>query len=340
MEVQPNGELKKIYLNKPPPETRVEEKPATSRARDSRVQSSTDWVQIPPPKRRPPPADNMDEDENISNHKKQRYWNSYEEMHIIELWRRYKDEVTEFNKALPVHRKIMIGMRQKGMIVTGQDCRRKLNTLNNKYKAELESQKLTGVKSEWRLFPLIHCIKSPKIKQFDPWHETLIIRKLLEKLPKPPEPKFQPQPQIVPLKVQQPVRQCGNIIQNKAINGQNLNNASAGHLIASIPLKSIASGVSSLLAMDTCTSASIPPLPSAHITPTVRTTTRNKRTLPPLRNITKKKLEQLKLENALLAQQRDDALKDLRMAERKLRIFEMFLLDLYSQAENGVHGEN
>lgn len=131
MDVQPNGEHKKIYLNKPV-ENKPEEKPVSSKSKENK--SQPDCVLIPPPRRRPPPPDNTEEEENITNHKKQRYWNSFEEMHIIELWRRYKDEVTEFNKALPVHRKIMVGMRQKGMIVTGQDCRRKLNTLNNRYK--------------------------------------------------------------------------------------------------------------------------------------------------------------------------------------------------------------
>lgn len=39
---------------------------------------------------------------------------------------------------------------------------------------ELRHIQLTGCKSEWRLFPLIHCVLQPKIKEYDPWHETKV----------------------------------------------------------------------------------------------------------------------------------------------------------------------
>lgn len=82
--VQPNGEPKRIYLSK---ENGRVEGPTTSRR-----SSVNQPVYIPPP-RRQQRQENVEEEEHLSNHKKQRYWNSYEEMYIVELWRRYKDEV-------------------------------------------------------------------------------------------------------------------------------------------------------------------------------------------------------------------------------------------------------
>lgn len=84
--------------------------------------------------RRHMPPQEKNNEEHLSNQKKQRYWSSWEELYIVELWRRYRDEVNIINVPLPVYRKMMVAMRNRNMMVTAQDCRRKINTLNTRYK--------------------------------------------------------------------------------------------------------------------------------------------------------------------------------------------------------------
>lgn len=135
--LSPNGEPKKIYLSKPPEvSATTNETPTSSNNTIPQWRSlrsiSGDVVRIPPRRHQPPADRNLEE--HLTNHKKQRYWNSWEELYLVELWRRYKDEVTIINVPLPVYRKIMVAMRNRNMLVTAQDCRRKINTLNTRYK--------------------------------------------------------------------------------------------------------------------------------------------------------------------------------------------------------------
>ncbi|XP_013114715.1 uncharacterized protein LOC106092404 [Stomoxys calcitrans] len=333
--VQANGEPKRIFLSKSVDGNMTVEA-STSKAFSVEIQGQKNRVYIPPSRRRPPP-DRDEEDEHITNHKKQRYWNSYEEMFLVELWRRYRDEVTEYIKPLPVHRKIMVAMRQKEMMVTGQECRRKINTLNNRYKTELQSQKLTGIKPEWKLFPLIHCLKAPKIKQFDPWHETLVVRKLLEKIPKPPETRTvivrppvpvrfplattnihtnitpSPPPPLPPPPAPAPVA------------------TTAGLLFDSIPpIQNVMSGLNTLVAFENCTNNPSLTDQKAEILKPYKD---NSLTMC---NITLKKLEQLQFENFRLTKERDEALKALKMAERNLRIFEALLAAVITPDDNAA----
>lgn len=128
-----NGEPKKIFLTKPTDYIAVTNEPTTSTRQWRSLRScSGDHVRIPPRRHNPPVDKNCEEP--LSNHKKQRYWNSWEELYLVELWRRYKDEVAIVNVPLPVYRKIMVAMRNRNMVVTAQDCRRKINNINTRYK--------------------------------------------------------------------------------------------------------------------------------------------------------------------------------------------------------------
>ncbi|XP_075150034.1 uncharacterized protein LOC142224127 [Haematobia irritans] len=334
--VLPNGEPKKIVLTQPTPEcVQTQPEPSTSRF-SVEVLGQSNRVYIPPSRRRPLTENSKDEEEeHVTNHKKQRYWNSFEEMYIVELWRRFRDEVTEFNKPLPVHRKIMVAMRQKEMMVTGQDCRRKLNTLNNRYKAELESQRLTGIKPQWRLFPLIHCVKSPKIKQFDPWHEPIVIRRLLEKIPKPPEVKIHPKPLTVPSPARPPLvtskthtNRPGNAPTTVPVTTTTTTTNPSTPLLSYIPpMQTAVSGMATLVGMDNCMSA-------------VNNEEELQSRKEPLviGHITLKRLEQLQFENLRLSKERDEALRALKTDERNLRLFEALLKAVVNPSENNKGG--
>ncbi|GBP00481.1 hypothetical protein EVAR_67271_1 [Eumeta japonica] len=121
-DVQPNGEPKKIYLTKPT----ENQLPTTSNpVRKSLINHSGDPVRIPP-RRYMPPADKNSE-EYLTNHKNNAT-GTHGKNCIWLNWRRYKDELTSINVPLPVYRKMMIAMRNRNMVVTAQDCRRKINT--------------------------------------------------------------------------------------------------------------------------------------------------------------------------------------------------------------------
>lgn len=138
-DVQTNGVSENILIAKPTDNSTVNVVPVTA-ASSSTLASQTrpqrncgpDRVRLTP-RRHMPPLEKSNE-EHLSNQKKQRYWNSWEEMYIVELWRRYRDEVNIINVPLPVYRKMMVAMRNRNMMVTAQDCRRKINTLNTRYK--------------------------------------------------------------------------------------------------------------------------------------------------------------------------------------------------------------
>lgn len=151
-----------------------------------------------------------------------------------------------------------------------------------------------------------------------------------------PKPQPQPEPVQPPTPTQQPI-----VHRQPLLTSQTHTNRSAvsvatnstGQLIASIPLQSIM-GVNSLIAMDTCTTTSTPlNNSSSHLTMLEKAPM-------PIRHVTLQKLEQLKLENARLAQQRDEDLKSLQNAERNLRVFESLLRSILTPTDNGIHCEN
>ncbi|XP_037822353.1 uncharacterized protein LOC119610983 [Lucilia sericata] len=309
-DLQPNGEPKKIYLSKPLEQPALKNgsiavntpqpiAASTPQQWRSLRSCSGDMVRIPP-RRHQPPVDKTGE-EHLSNHKKQRYWNSWEELYLVELWRRYKEELTIVNVPLPVYRKMMIAMRNRNMIVTAQDCRRKVNTLNTRYKQELQKMESSGCKSEWRLFPLIHCVLQPKIKEFDPWHETIIIKKLLDKIPKPVEvdaPTLALNHQNN--SHQYPTYQTRNPPTSTQVNSyQHRTHVSSGVYTDSYsPYNRLQSSSQGRF---------------------------EKPSILPFRNITMEKIEQLRQDNNRLAEQRDADLKSLHLEEENFRCFETFI---------------
>lgn len=152
-----------------------------------------------------------------------------------------------------------------------------------------------------------------------------------------PKPQPQPEPVQPPTTTQQSISHRQPLLTSQTHTNRSAVSVatnSTGQLIASIPLQSIM-GVNSLIAMDTCTTTTSTPLnnSSSHLTMLEKAPM-------PIRNVTLQKLEQLKLENARLAQQRDEDLKSLQNAERNLRVFESLLRSILTPTDNGVHCEN
>ncbi|KNC24249.1 hypothetical protein FF38_13693 [Lucilia cuprina] len=310
-DLQPNGEPKKIYLSKPSEQPAVKNEPIVSTSTPQYTTASTpqqwrslrscsaDMVRIPP-RRHPPPVDKTGE-EHLSNHKKQRYWNSWEELYLVELWRRYKEELTVVNVPLPVYRKMMIAMRNRNMIVTAQDCRRKVNTLNTRYKQELQKMETSGCKSEWRLFPLIHCVLQPKIKEFDAWHEPIIIKKLLDKIPKPVE------------------------VETTASTQNHQNSNSHQYSAYQTRTAPTSTQVNSYQQRTYVSSALYTDANSPYNRLSSSQGRCEKSSILPFRNITMEKIEQLRQDNNRLAEQRDADLKSLHLEEENFRCFETFI---------------
>ncbi|XP_037960252.1 uncharacterized protein LOC119689490 [Teleopsis dalmanni] len=91
----------------------------------------------------------------ITKHMRKRYWNSFEEMKLIEYWRRFSKEITTFQHQIPAFRKINDLMRQSGIHITPQECRRKILALKNKFYAEKERAE-SDDNTDWSLYPILH----------------------------------------------------------------------------------------------------------------------------------------------------------------------------------------
>ncbi|XP_053958497.1 uncharacterized protein LOC128863389 [Anastrepha ludens] len=129
-----------------------------------------------------PPASTS---ESVPKHLRSRYWNSFEELRLVELWRLHAGEVTTLKKNIPVFRTISEGMREYGFLVNSQEVRRKINNFKNKYIAERRRMELGDDKSpsDWRLFPLVHCLLAPRQKNQLLTHQQLILDQLFLKIP-------------------------------------------------------------------------------------------------------------------------------------------------------------
>uniref|UniRef100_A0A1B0G0U3 Myb/SANT-like DNA-binding domain-containing protein n=1 Tax=Glossina morsitans morsitans TaxID=37546 RepID=A0A1B0G0U3_GLOMM len=229
--------------------------------------------------------DRQKEEEKVPKSMKQRYWHSWEELRLVELWRRYKDEVTDVHKCLPVYRKIVGGMKSFGFLVNTQDCRRKINTLTNR--AEKRHMDISGNKSVWRLYPLINCIIDAKTKWEvdDPWHENRIIKNLLDKIDPPTESVSdnRSQPQQLPPR---------SPLQMRSINA---NEANVSPMETSTP----------------------PHQPTAQFQLSCDKRSR----IIPINRLTEENLKQLRAENNRLAMERDEDLKRLRREEEGFHKF-------------------
>ncbi|KAL9926489.1 uncharacterized protein LOC119634064 [Glossina fuscipes] len=231
--------------------------------------------------------DRQKEEEKVPKSMKQRYWHSWEELRLVELWRRYKDEVTDVHKCLPVYRKIVGGMKSFGFLVNTQDCRRKINTLTNRYMAEKRHMDISGNKSVWRLYPLINCIIDTKTKWEvdDPWHENRIIKNLLDRIDPPTESvsDSRSQPQQIPPRIPLQMRST------------NANEANVSPIENSVP----------------------PHQPAAQFQFSCDKRSR----IIPINRLTEENLKQLRAENNRLAMDRDEDLKQLRREEERFHKF-------------------
>ncbi|CAD6996732.1 uncharacterized protein LOC101455858 [Ceratitis capitata] len=246
----------------------------------------------PPPSNNPSTSSATGEDvEVVPKHLRSRYWNSWEEMRLVELWRLYCAEVTTLKINVPIFRTIAEGMREYGFLVNAQEVRRKMNNFKNKYIAERRSLELDGNKkqSDWRLYPLVHCLLAPRQKNQLLTHQKLIINQLFSKIPADVLNKELPFSERLADKT----KQQSTSFTSKPVELLTLPTQSRYQPRHQPYAKTFGNYSSTLL--------------------------RHK--------FTKEKLTQLIIDNSILSDQRDTALKHLKAEERSFAALESFLLN-------------
>uniref|UniRef100_A0A1A9WX86 Myb/SANT-like DNA-binding domain-containing protein n=1 Tax=Glossina brevipalpis TaxID=37001 RepID=A0A1A9WX86_9MUSC len=256
--------------------------------------------------------DRQKEDEKIPKSMKQRYWHSWEELRLVELWRRYKNEVTDLHKCLPVYRKIVCGMKSFGFVVNTQDCRRKINTLTNRYMSEKRHMEISGNKPIWRLYPLINCIIDTRSKWEvdDPWHENRIIQKLLDKIEPLPVPASDNRNMLQQLPPRIP-------LQIRSINANGIT------LILLERLFFRLNNFLILMYQEANNASTMERSISPHqSTAQFQLSCEKRSRIIPINRITEENLKQLRAENNRLTMERDEDLKRLRREEEGFHKFQ------------------
>ncbi|XP_067621233.1 uncharacterized protein [Eurosta solidaginis] len=238
----------------------------------------------------------------VPKHLRNRYWTSFEEMRLVELWLLHSDEVTTLKKNIPIFRKIAEGMREYGFLMNAQEVRRKINNVKNRYISERRLMELRADKtSDWRLYPLVHCLLAPRPKNQQLLHQKLIIDQLFAKIPVDLLNKELPESEIEQVK---PVA------------------TSLPLPASSIPIK--------------------PPEPLSTPTNTTQYTRfqpyikglPNESAIMLSQNFTKERLTQLMMDNTILSNERNALLKQFKSEERSFRALESFLMNWQKKHEN------
>lgn len=252
----------------------------------------------PPTDSKQPHSTTASEDaEIVPKHLRSRYWNSWEEMRLVELWRLHSNEVTTLKQNIPIFRTISEGMREYGFHVNAQEVRRKINNFKNKYIAERRRIEL-GEKekqSNWRLYPLIHCLLAPRQKNQLLTHQQLILEQLFAKIPVDLLNKELPFSEIP-----------------------------ASTFISKTSMFTPKSAEASTLSTQIRCQARYQPYSRAAIGDSsvlIRS------------NFTKERLTQIRVDNSILSDQRDAALKQLKSEERSFKALESFLMNWQSKHE-------
>uniref|UniRef100_A0A034WEY2 Myb/SANT-like DNA-binding domain-containing protein n=1 Tax=Bactrocera dorsalis TaxID=27457 RepID=A0A034WEY2_BACDO len=232
----------------------------------------------------------------VPKHLRSRYWNSWEEMRLVELWRLHSNEVTTLKTNIPIFRTISEGMREYGFFVNAQEVRRKINSFKNRYIAERRRLEMEekDKESHWRLYPLIHCLLAPRQKNQLLTHQQLIIERLFAKIPLELINKELPITEMQTTKIiQKPAAFMANSAEQSALPTQ-LRGQLRYHPYAR------ANGDASFLLRH---------------------------------NFTKERLTQIRVDNSILSDQRDAALKQLKSEERSFRALESFLMNWQKKHE-------
>lgn len=227
----------------------------------------------------------------VPKHLRSRYWNSWEEMRLVELWRLHSNEVTTLKQNIPIFRTISEGMREYGFHVNAQEVRRKINNFKNKYIAERRRMDLEDKEkqSNWRLYPLIHCLLAPRQKNQLLAHQNLILEQLFSKIPVDLLNKELPISEIyIPKIIPKPVTFTPKSAEPSALSTHPRCQPRY------YPYAKAANGDSSFLLRH---------------------------------NFTKDRLTQIRVDNSILSDQRDAALKQLKSEERSFRALEIFLMN-------------
>ncbi|XP_017471498.1 PREDICTED: uncharacterized protein LOC108362862 [Rhagoletis zephyria] len=239
-----------------------------------------------------------DDATNLPRHLRHRYWNSWEEMRLVELWRLHSDDVTTLKQNIPIFRTISEGMREYGFHVNAQEVRRRINNFKNKYIAErrrleLDDQKL----SDWRLYPLVHCLLAPRQKNQLLTHQKLILDQLCSKIPQELINKEIPFIEIIDKK---PVQQLPTVASNEP------------------EVKYV------------------PPARSQRYQPRVKPYPRSLSIDSSFflrHNFNRERFTQILVDNSILSDQRDAALKQLKSEERSFKALESFLTNWQKKHE-------
>ncbi|XP_039952522.1 uncharacterized protein LOC120769543 [Bactrocera tryoni] len=232
----------------------------------------------------------------VPKHLRSRYWNSWEEMRLVELWRLHSNEVTTLKTNIPIFRTISEGMREYGFFVNAQEVRRKINSFKNKYIAERRRLEIeeNDKQSHWRLYPLIHCLLAPRQKNQLLTHQQLIIERLFAKIPLELLNKELPITEMQTTKViQKPAAFMAKSAEQSALPTQ-LRGQPRYQPYAR------ANGDTSFLLRH---------------------------------NFTKERLTQIRVDNSILSDQRDAALKQLKSEERSFMALESFLMNWQKKHE-------
>uniref|UniRef100_A0A0K8UWF3 Uncharacterized protein n=1 Tax=Bactrocera latifrons TaxID=174628 RepID=A0A0K8UWF3_BACLA len=175
-----------------------------------------------------------------------------------------------------------------GFFVNAQEVRRKINSFKNKYIAERRRLEMEekDKESHWRLYPLIHCLLAPRQKNQLLTHQQLIIERLFAKIPL----------ELINKELPITEMQTSKIIQKPA----------------AFMAKSAEQS-----ALPTQLRGQLRHQPYARANGDASFLLRH--------NFTKERLTQIRVDNSILSDQRDAALKQLKSEERSFRALESFL---------------
>ncbi|XP_041565507.1 uncharacterized protein LOC121467613 [Drosophila elegans] len=99
---------------------------------------------------------------NDQKHRKLRYYTSWEEAFLVQLWREHLHDISAYTENLPIFRKIAQVVRQHGIQLNPQEVRRRINSYRKKYLNERKRfESNPEYQSDWRLYALIDSLFRP-----------------------------------------------------------------------------------------------------------------------------------------------------------------------------------
>ncbi|KAL7739500.1 hypothetical protein ACLKA6_003945 [Drosophila palustris] len=247
-----------------------------------------------------------------SKHMRLRYYSSYEEATIVKLWRENLDQITSYTENLQIFRDIASGMQQHGIRLNKQEVRRRISNYRNKYLTEhgrVEND--PQYKSPWRLYPLVDSLFQSTTSPTGVQSEQQLIEQIecnvrneLHSLPRFSRHdcrtmKFNQNPDGCPFLDVQPTMPA-IIIKTESKDYDEFDAATPEKRSPLAPVNRNFEQLSNSFDIGGA---------SRRI--------RRRSIMPRTGQITLAQIEALRKENDLLAEQRDDSLKDLELKERE-----------------------